>query len=215
MNHRFRLRVVLPFVGLVLASCPDDAETPIAEGEGEGEGDGQGDCTSTGCPDAQQCGTIFAGGVQPGCFATCNDGAAACTTTSSAPGDCRLIEGFAEPVCRAQVADLERCGNDVNAGCLSPDAFCVAFPEDALFPAGGGICVRGCGLEEDCGDTVGCSRDLEFLVAGEPDPRGICAPLTDSQDDCGRVDGSLILCTSGQVCDRNVVEVTGTCVIGP
>jgi hypothetical protein len=116
-------------------------------------------------------------------------------------------------VCRAQAANHGRCGNDVNSGCLDDDAVCVDFADADLFADGERTCVRACDVDADCGDAaLGCSQDLNFLLAGDPAPHGVCAPLTAVASPCGRRgDGSLAFCTSDQACSRSNGESQGAC----
>ena len=224
--------VVVVAVAVVAGGGCGPAESP-AEGEGDegegdeggegegdaGEGEGEGDvadCTVDGCGEGEECGSIFIGAPDSACFATCSDGAVPCTTAVGDTGECRVINAFENPVCRSQAENLGRCGNEVNAGCLDDDAVCVAFDDAGLFPGGEATCVRACDVDGDCGDGLGCSLDLQFLVSGDPAPHGVCAPLSTVGAACGkRGDGALRLCTSDQQCDRGAGESQGACVASP
>jgi hypothetical protein len=223
-----RTAVCFALLVVVIAGCnppepPGEGEGEGGEGEGEGEGgegeasEGEGEaggCDVDGCPDGQECGSIFVGGaVASACYANCDDGSVPCDTAVGGVGECRDIDAFDAPVCRSQAANLAQCGNVVNSGCLDDDAVCVAFDDDALFAAGEATCVRACDEDGDCGDAaLACSHDLQFLVSGDGTPHGVCAPPSQAGSPCGRRgDGALALCTGALSCDRADGESQGAC----
>jgi hypothetical protein len=190
-----------------------------AEGEGEGEGEGEREaagCAVSGCDDDEQCGSLFGDAVAAACFASCTTSDEPCALASGGRGACRVIAAFPAPVCRAESADLDRCGNDVNAGCVVDGSLCAAFQEPSLFADDERVCVHPCTTDDECGDdALGCSFDLQLRVSGTTTPTGVCAPATSTGSPCGRLgDGRLALCTGAQRCDRGPGESQSACVDG-